>query len=141
LPAWSPPWPTLSDLRARWRDRVRTRPDLEALARIGDALAPRGPDGAGDWHYSSVALVHRRLKIIDLTPHGDQPLVDSELGLVIAFNGCVYNHNEPRAQLIAAGYAFRSTSDTEVILKAFHHWGAERQRAAAPCGSPTVAAS
>jgi asparagine synthase (glutamine-hydrolysing) len=101
-------------------------PDLEALARIGDALAPRGPDGAGDWHYSSVALVHRRLKIIDLTPRGDQPLVDSELGLVIAFNGCIYNHNELRAELTAAGYAFRSTSDTEVILKAFHHWGAKR---------------
>jgi asparagine synthase (glutamine-hydrolysing) len=101
-------------------------PDLDALARIGDALAPRGPDGAGDWHGPSVALVHRRLKIIDLTPRGDQPLLDAELGLVIAFNGCIYNHHELRAELSAAGYAFRSTSDTEVILKAFHHWGAER---------------
>ena len=101
-------------------------PDLDALARIGDALAPRGPDGAGDWHDASVALVHRRLKIIDLTPRGDQPLIDTELGLVIAFNGCIYNHNELRAELIEAGYAFRSTSDTEVILKAFHHWGPER---------------
>ena len=45
-------------------------PDLDALARIGDALAPRGPDGAGDWHDSGVALVHRRLKIIDLTRAG-----------------------------------------------------------------------
>ena len=70
--------------------------------------------------------MHRRLKIIDLTPRGDQPLVDPELGLVIAFNGCIYNHNELRAELREAGYAFRSTSDTEVILKAFHHWGAER---------------
>jgi asparagine synthase (glutamine-hydrolysing) len=101
-------------------------PDLDALARIGDALAPRGPDGAGDWHSSNIALVHRRLKIIDLTPRGDQPLVDPELGLVIAFNGCIYNHHELRAELTAAGYAFRSTSDTEVILKAFHHWGPER---------------
>ena len=49
-------------------------PDLDALARIGDALAPRGPDGAGAWHESGVALVHRRLKIIDLTARGDQPL-------------------------------------------------------------------
>jgi asparagine synthase (glutamine-hydrolysing) len=101
-------------------------PDLDALARIGDALAPRGPDGAGDWHDSSIALVHRRLKIIDLTARGDQPLVDPELGLVIAFNGCIYNHHELRAELTAAGYAFRSTSDTEVILKAFHRWGPER---------------
>jgi len=101
-------------------------PDREALARIGQALAPRGPDGAGEWHAGGVALVHRRLKIIDLSERGDQPLVDPELGLVIVFNGCIYNHRELRAELVAAGYWFRSTSDTEVILKAFHHWGPER---------------
>ena len=101
-------------------------PDLDALARVRDALAPRGPDGAGEWHDAGVALVHRRLKIIDLTPRGDQPLVDPDLGLVIAFNGCIYNHHELRAELAGAGYSFRSTSDTEVILKAFHHWGPER---------------
>ena len=70
-----------------------------AAQRVGDALAPRGPDGAGDWHDGSVALVHRRLKIIDLSERGDQPLVDPELGLVIAFNGCIYNHHELRAEL------------------------------------------
>jgi asparagine synthase (glutamine-hydrolysing) len=101
-------------------------PDLDALARIADSLAPRGPDGAGDWHNGSIALVHRRLKIIDLSARGDQPLFDPELGLVIAFNGCIYNHHELRAELTAAGYAFHSTSDTEVILKAFDHWGPER---------------
>jgi asparagine synthase (glutamine-hydrolysing) len=101
-------------------------PDLDALTRVGDALAPRGPDGAGAWHDGGVALVHRRLKIIDLSERGDQPMVDPELGLVIAFNGCIYNHHELRDELVQAGYAFRSTSDTEVILKAFHHWGPER---------------
>jgi asparagine synthase (glutamine-hydrolysing) len=101
-------------------------PDLEALARIADTLAPRGPDGAGEWHEGGVALVHRRLKIIDLSPRGDQPMIDPDLGLVIAFNGCIYNHAELRAQLEGAGYSFRSTSDTEVILKAFHHWGPQR---------------
>ena len=101
-------------------------PDLDALERIGVTLAPRGPDGAGEWQESGVALVHRRLKIIDLSERGDQPLVDPELGLVIVFNGCIYNHRELRAELVAAGYWFRSSSDTEVILKAFHHWGAER---------------
>ena len=101
-------------------------PDLDALARVRDALEPRGPDGAGEWHDAGVALVHRRLKIIDLTPRGDQPLVDPDLGLVIAFNGCIYNHHELRAELAAAGYRFRSTSDTEVIVKAFDHWGPER---------------
>jgi len=101
-------------------------PDMEALERISAALAPRGPDGAGAWHESRIALVHRRLKIIDLSERGAQPMVDPDLGLVIVFNGCIYNHNELRAELVAAGYTFRSTSDTEVILKAFHHWGAER---------------
>jgi asparagine synthase (glutamine-hydrolysing) len=101
-------------------------PDLDALARIADTLAPRGPDGAGDWHRDGVALVHRRLKIIDLSSRGDQPLCDPELGLVIVFNGCIYNHIELRAELEGAGYSFRSASDTEVILKAFHHWGPQR---------------
>jgi asparagine synthase (glutamine-hydrolysing) len=101
-------------------------PDLDALARIADALAPRGPDGAGEWHQGGAALVHRRLKIIDLSARGDQPMIDPELGLVIAFNGCIYNHPQLRAELTRAGYSFHSTSDTEVILKAFHHWGAER---------------
>jgi asparagine synthase (glutamine-hydrolysing) len=101
-------------------------PDLDALTRISDTLAPRGPDGAGDWHEDGVALVHRRLKIIDLSSRGDQPLRDPELGLAIVFNGCIYNHIELRAELEGAGYSFRSTSDTEVILKAFHHWGPRR---------------
>jgi asparagine synthase (glutamine-hydrolysing) len=105
--------------------RGRT-PDLQALTRMSGALAPRGPDGAGEWHEGDVALVHRRLKIIDLSKRGDQPMVDPDLGLVIVFNGCIYNHNELRTELVAAGYRFRSASDTEVILKAFHHWGAER---------------
>jgi asparagine synthase (glutamine-hydrolysing) len=101
-------------------------PDLDALERIADALAPRGPDGAGAWHQAGVALVHRRLKIIDLSSRGDQPMLDPDLGLAIVFNGCIYNHNELRTELVAAGYEFRSRSDTEVILKAYHHWGAER---------------
>jgi asparagine synthase (glutamine-hydrolysing) len=101
-------------------------PDPEALRRMGDALAPRGPDGEGYWQDSAIALVHRRLKVIDLTPRGDQPMVDPELRLVIAFNGCIYNHEELRAELQRAGYVFHSTADTEVILKAFHRWGPER---------------
>jgi asparagine synthase (glutamine-hydrolysing) len=100
-------------------------PDVDALARIADALASRGPDGAGEWSQPGVALVHRRLKIIDISARGDQPMIDPELGLVIAFNGCIYNHRELRAELAGKGYAFHSSSDTEVILKAFHHWGAE----------------
>jgi asparagine synthase (glutamine-hydrolysing) len=70
-----------------------------------------------------VALAHRRLKIIDLSSTGDQPMVDYENGLVVVFNGCIYNHQDLRYELEREGYHFTSTSDTEVILKAHDHWG------------------
>jgi asparagine synthase (glutamine-hydrolysing) len=63
------------------------------------------------------------LAIIDLSEAGAQPMVDSELGLAVAFNGCIYNYPALREELIAAGYHFFSTSDTEVVLKAYHRWG------------------
>ncbi|MGW5581843.1 N-acetylglutaminylglutamine amidotransferase [Micromonospora chokoriensis] len=98
-------------------------PDMAAVERMLPALASRGPDGEGRWQHGPAALVHRRLRIIDLSDAGAQPMVDSELGLALVFNGCVYNYRELRDELTAAGYSFRSTSDTEVILKAYHRWG------------------
>jgi len=86
-------------------------------------LAPRGPDGAGVWSQGRVALGHRRLKIIDLTEAGAQPMVDSDLGLTIAWNGCIYNYKELRTELQGYGYRFFSHSDSEVLLKAYHRWG------------------
>ena len=71
----------------------------------------------------AVALAHRRLKIIDLSAAGDQPMIDDELGLTIVFNGCIYNHHELRRELERDGYRFFSHSDTEVILKAYDRWG------------------
>ena len=62
-------------------------------------MGDRGPDGAGSWSHDAVALAHRRLKIIDLSSAGDQPMTDPELGLTIVFNGCIYNHRELRAEL------------------------------------------
>jgi asparagine synthase (glutamine-hydrolysing) len=97
---------------------------LAAVARMTDVLTPRGPDGAGAHTAGSIALGHRRLKIIDLSERGAQPMVLPELGLAGVFNGCVYNHRELRAELEGLGYRFRSTSDTEVLLAAFHRWGA-----------------
>lgn len=84
----------------------------------------RGPDGAGSWAAGGVSLAHRRLKVIDLTAAGDQPMVDAALGLTIVFNGCIYNHRALRRELERDGYAFFSHSDTEVILKAYDRWGA-----------------
>ena len=97
--------------------------DPEALARMSQAMRRRGPDGNGIVLRDGVGLAHRRLKIIDLSEAGAQPMVDSELGLSLAFNGCIYNHRELRAELEAKGYRFFSTSDTEVILKGWHAWG------------------
>ncbi len=98
-------------------------PDVAAVSAMAEAMAPRGPDGAGVWSQGRVALGHRRLKIIDLSEAGAQPMVDAELGLAMAWNGCIYNYKNLRRELTEHGYRFFSTSDTEVLLKAYHHWG------------------
>jgi asparagine synthase (glutamine-hydrolysing) len=90
---------------------------------MAEVMSRRGPDGAGVWSQGRVALGHRRLKIIDLTEAGSQPMVDAELGLAIAWNGCIYNYKELRRELIDHGYRFFSTSDSEVLVKAYHRWG------------------
>ncbi|QLL10224.1 N-acetylglutaminylglutamine amidotransferase [Mycobacterium vicinigordonae] len=98
-------------------------PDVGAVAAMAAVMAPRGPDGAGVWSQGRVALGHRRLKIIDLTEAGAQPMVDADLGLATAWNGCIYNYQELRRELEGHGYRFFSHSDTEVLLKAYHRWG------------------
>lgn len=90
---------------------------------MAEAMALRGPDAAGVWSQGRVALGHRRLKIIDLTEAGAQPMVDPELGLALSWNGCIYNYRDLRRELSGHGYRFFSHSDTEVLLKAYHHWG------------------
>ncbi len=81
----------------------------------------RGPDDGGTWVQNHVGLGHRRLSIIDLSDAGHQPMVDDELTLV--FNGCIYNYEALRLELIELGHDFRSHSDSEVILKAYRQWG------------------
>jgi asparagine synthase (glutamine-hydrolysing) len=98
-------------------------PDIAAVSAMAEAMAPRGPDAAGVWSQGRVALGHRRLKIIDLSEAGAQPMVDSDLGLAVCWNGCIYNYKQLRRELSEQGYRFFSHSDTEVLLKAYHHWG------------------
>jgi asparagine synthase (glutamine-hydrolysing) len=98
-------------------------PDHAAVARMTAALQARGPDGEGFWSDGRRVVGHRRLTIIDLSERGAQPMSDEELGLTVAFNGCIYNYRELRDELSRAGYSFFSSSDTEVILKGYHHWG------------------
>lgn len=100
-------------------------PDTIALGKMMCQMAPRGPDGDGMIIRGPVAFGHRRLKIIDLSEAAQQPMVDSELGLTIVYNGAIYNYPELREELIAKGYRFFSHGDTEVILKAFKEWGAD----------------
>ena len=99
------------------------RPDVAAVAAMADVMARRGPDAAGVWSQGRVALGHRRLRIIDLSEAGAQPMADPELGLAVCFNGCIYNYEDLRDELAGQGYRFFSHSDTEVILKGYHHWG------------------
>ena len=103
--------------------RVGDLADVGAVARMGATMKDRGPDGSGVWASGPIALTLRRLEIIDLSERGAQPMVDPDLGLTIVFNGCIYNYPELRRELEGEGYRFFSTSDTEVLLKAYHRWG------------------
>jgi asparagine synthase (glutamine-hydrolysing) len=105
--------------------RLDGRPvDARAVERMTERQASRGPDSAGFFSEKRVALGHRRLKILDLSKRASQPMVDEDHGLVIVFNGCIYNFRELRLELEDFGHRFRTTSDTEVILKAYAEWGA-----------------
>ncbi len=100
--------------------------DLSAVTRMADSMVRRGPDADGVVSHGRVALGHRRLKIIDLSESSQQPMVDSQLGLTIVFNGAIYNYPELRRELEEEkGYRFFSRGDTEVILKAYDAWGSE----------------
>ena len=98
-------------------------PAVSTIEAMNARLATRGPDGAGMFMMNALALGHRRLKIIDLSEHAQQPMIDNELGLGLVYNGAIYNYQELRATLEARGYRFFSSGDTEVILKAYHAWG------------------
>ncbi len=96
---------------------------LESIAAMLPRLERRGPDHGGSHADGPVALGHRRLAIIDLSERANQPMVDADLGLVLVFNGAIYNYRELREELRALGYRFFTEGDSEVILKAYHAWG------------------
>ncbi|TCO80340.1 asparagine synthase (glutamine-hydrolysing) [Plasticicumulans lactativorans] len=91
------------------------------------AMRHRGPDAQNEWRSAGlrcpVGLGHVRLSILDLTEAANQPFVSSDGRYVIVFNGEIYNHEYLREQLSANGAAFRTRSDTEVLLEAFRKWG------------------
>lgn len=115
---------------AFWRSA--TEEQLRAAAeRMGNAIRHRGPDDVGTWIDAAhgVALVHRRLSIIDLSPAGHQPMQSASGRYLLSYNGEIYNYRELRQELDAhpAGApAWRGTSDTEVLLAAFERFGIEQ---------------
>ena len=104
-------------------------PDPAVLTRMATAIAHRGPDDHGLWidAEAGIGLAHRRLSIVDLSPHGHQPMLSSDGRFALSYNGEIYNHRDLRAALDADGRTpdggWRGHSDTETLIEAISAWG------------------
>jgi len=110
---------------AGWLEALGVGTDPAVLERMLDAIRHRGPDDRGV-HLDApagLALGHLRLSIIDLSAAAHQPMRDAASGVVLVYNGEVYNFRQLRSELQALGHAFLSSGDSEVVLKAYLHWG------------------
>jgi asparagine synthase (glutamine-hydrolysing) len=99
--------------------------DVAAVERMTAAQVHRGPDGNGFYSDQVVALGHCRLSIIDTSAAGKQPMWNEDRTVWVTYNGEIYNHQELRRELASLGHAFRSRTDTEVIVHGYEQWGPE----------------
>lgn len=95
----------------------------DEVTAMRDVMINRGPEHAGEWFGAGAGLGHRRLKIIDLSPEGNQPMPNEDGTVQVVLNGEIYNFMELRQILLRRGHKFRSTSDTEVIVHGYEEWG------------------
>ena len=100
--------------------------DPARLERMRDAMSLRGPDAADATYGPGFALGHRRLAIIDLSDAGRQPMTNEDGTILVVLNGEIYNFQDLRPELVAAGHRFKSLSDTEVLIHGYEEWGLER---------------
>jgi asparagine synthase (glutamine-hydrolysing) len=107
------------------RISLQDRVDPFFMKKALDQMTHRGPDASGEWmnEEANMWMGHRRLSIIDLSDAGSQPMVSYDKRLVVVFNGEIYNYIPIRDELKSKGYTFYSSSDTEVLLNAWHCWG------------------
>ncbi|MCH4903873.1 asparagine synthase (glutamine-hydrolyzing) [Cylindrospermopsis raciborskii CHAB3438] len=108
-----------------WTKSINSQ-ELEFIAReMSNPLYHRGPDDWGTWadKRAGIALAHRRLSIVDLSPLGKQPMASSDGRYILVFNGEIYNFSHLRQELIGLGHTFHGHSDTEVVLGSFSQWG------------------
>ena len=96
--------------------------DEATVNRSRDSMKLRGPDDAGTWIGGNVALAHRRLSIIDLSPAGRMPMTDEAGQIWATFNGEIYNFQELRQELLSKGHKFKSNTDSEVVVHAYEEW-------------------
>lgn len=100
--------------------------DQSLLKKMTDTLSHRGPDGEGYYCKNNIGLGHRRLTIIDLST-GDQPKFNEDKSIALVFNGEIYNYVELKDELRKLGCNFHTSSDTEVIIRAYETWGIDCQ--------------
>src|SRR5262245_54760332 len=97
----------------------------DSVRRMVRVFERRGPDSEGIEILDGAVFGHRRLAIFDLSEAGHQPMMSPDRVVGLVFNGAIYNFRELRKELIASGYAFRSKTDTEVLLHGYRKWGIE----------------